>query len=201
VARAALLDTIDTVDGVSDATVTGRCLVLDGVASSVDDRDWAQAGWTLHPQRGGSLGHRIATAFLDTAVEGAASLLVGMDTPQIDSPLLERSIRELSTADAVLGPAADGGWWLLGLREPRHASFIRDVPTSRSDTGERTRAALSQAGLAIADAPLLSDVDTADDARRVAALCRPGAHFVTAVTRNLPVSNGHRSSTHVRTPR
>jgi rSAM/selenodomain-associated transferase 1 len=197
IARAALLDTLDAVDSVPEASVRRRCLVLDGATSTVDDRDWPQAGWAVHPQCSGSLGHRIAQAFADTAIDGVPSLLIGMDTPQVDGALLARCAADLKTADAVLGHAADGGWWLLGLRDPNHASLLRSVPTSRPDTGERTHDALARAGLAVVDAPLLSDVDTADDARHVAELCRPEAHFVAAVNRNLPALTGRRPSQHV----
>lgn len=188
VARAALLDTLDAVEAVPQAVVSRNCLVLDGDISTVDDCDWPRAGWLHCPQHGVSLGERIAHAFADTAIDGMASLLIGMDTPQVDGSLLARCIAGLDSADAVLGHAADGGWWLLGLRDPGHASLLRSVPTSRPDTGAKTRDVLAQAGLAIADAPVLSDVDTAVDARRVAAACRPGTRFVAAVNRSLPPS-------------
>ncbi|MDT7600215.1 MAG: uncharacterized protein QOK26_2292, partial [Pseudonocardiales bacterium] len=71
--------------------------------------------------------------------------------------------------DAVLGPAADGGWWALGLRDPRAAKAIASVPTSRPDTGEATLRALRAAGLSVAVLPELRDVDTAEDALAVAA--------------------------------
>jgi len=185
IARAALLDTLDAVDGVPEAQLTRSSLVFDGAISTLDDRVWPRVGWVHCAQRGGSLGERIAHAFADTAIDGVGSVLIGMDTPQVDGALLAQCVGALSCADAVLGHAADGGWWLLGLRNPDQASLIRSVPTSRLDTGARTRDVLAQAGLVIADPPVLSDVDTAADARRVAAACRPGARFVAAVNRAL----------------
>jgi uncharacterized protein len=68
----------------------------------------------------------------------------------------------------VLGPAEDGGWWALGLRDPRAADVLRTVPMSRSDTGTLTREALEHKGYHVADGELLSDVDTIADAYRVA---------------------------------
>jgi rSAM/selenodomain-associated transferase 1 len=194
VARAALLDTLDTVDSVPATVVNRRSLVLDGAASTVDHRDWTLAGWSVFPQLGDSLGDRIAHAFTDTALDGVPSVLIGMDTPQVDGALLTLCVAGLSAADAVLGHATDGGWWLLGLREPNHASLLRSVPTSRSDTGARTQDALARAGLRVAVAPTLSDVDTPDDARRVAELCAPDARFARAVNHNLPASATRRAT-------
>jgi glycosyltransferase A (GT-A) superfamily protein (DUF2064 family) len=153
----------------------------------VEEDWWPRPGWDLCGQRGTSLGERITHAFVDTAVDGQPSVLIGMDTPQVTGALLARCVDQLSSADAVLGSAADGGWWLLGLRDPARAGLVAQVPTSRPDTGQRTRAALSGAGLAVAAAPVLRDVDTAQDAWRVAGLCSVGSRFAVSVSRNVPL--------------
>jgi glycosyltransferase A (GT-A) superfamily protein (DUF2064 family) len=136
---------------------------------------------TTIAQRGGSLGERIAAAHADVArlVPGACTVQIGMDTPQVDPGVLGRCLDAVGRPggpDALLGPAADGGWWALALRDPRHADLIRHVPTSRADTGARTRAALAAAGLRVAALPQLTDVDTIADARAVARVC-PGSRF------------------------
>ena len=77
-------------------------------------------------------------------------------------------------ADAVLGPAEDGGWWALGLRDPGHAEVLRDIPTSTADTGAATLRRCAGAACGCGLLPVLRDVDTAADAHAVAALC-PGA--------------------------
>jgi glycosyltransferase A (GT-A) superfamily protein (DUF2064 family) len=169
IAAAALLDTLDAVVAVSDAVPmvawTGRLTDAVRAAELAD----ALAGTVQFSQCGSSLGERIAAAHAEVAdrLPGAAVLQIGMDTPQLDADALAEALGVLTAPggpDAVLGPAVDGGWWALGLRDPRWAAVIESVPTSRADTGERTLAALRAAGLRVALLPELSDVDTAADA-------------------------------------
>jgi rSAM/selenodomain-associated transferase 1 len=176
IAAAALADTLDCV---STSPAARRCLVLAGSMAVPD-------GWSLTAQRDGELGARLAHAFADTALSGVPSLLIGMDTPQVTPALLGAFLDGLAAADAVLGPAQDGGWWALALREPGAARVLADVPTSREDTGARTVDALRGAGLRVAVGETLRDVDTAADARAVVAACRPGSAFAAAVRTHLP---------------
>ncbi|MFF3854387.1 TIGR04282 family arsenosugar biosynthesis glycosyltransferase [Micromonospora sp. NPDC002575] len=185
IAAAALADTLDTV---AAATAGARILVVDG------DHP-APAGWARLAQRGGPLGDRLANAFADTRPvadrrgAAAATLLIGMDTPQLTAAHLDAAVGLLGTADgpdAVLGPADDGGWWALGLREPGHAEALRAIPTSTAHTGQLTLAALRRRGLRVHLLPRLRDVDTVADARAVAALCPPGSRFAVAVDADVP---------------
>lgn len=181
VAEAALADTLDTVGAVPAAGgVAGRVLVLDG-------RYPAPPGWDVAPQRGDGLGERLAHAYADTRRDGQASLLVGMDTPQLTVELLTAAAGLLAgPVDAVLGLATDGGWWGLGLREPAHGSALISVPMSTPRTGADTLAALRTAGLRVAMLPTLSDVDTAADAHAVAASCPPRSRFARVVAQFVP---------------
>jgi glycosyltransferase A (GT-A) superfamily protein (DUF2064 family) len=105
-----------------------------------------------------------------------------MDTPQVTPALLETVADGLSNSDAVLGPAEDGGWWALALRDPHHGKALATVPMSRPDTGELTEQALTQQGLSVARTLLLRDVDTIVDLHAVAALCPTGSHFQRTVS-------------------
>lgn len=167
VAAAALEDTLDAVRAVPAAR---RVLVLDGA--------YDVPGFDVQPQRGGPMPERLAAAF-DDCDPALPTLLVGMDTPQLTPQLLAQAVAALGEHPAVLGLAEDGGWWALGLQRP-DGSLLRDVPTSRDDTGGLQRAALREAGLDPHLLPALRDVDTADDARAVAALA-PGGRFAAAV--------------------
>ena len=182
IAAAALLDSLDAALATPDATVvvamTGEldhAERADEIADLLDRCD-------VVPQRGGDLGIRLANAHADVAQRhpGLPVLQIGMDTPQVSPELLAGGLLRLRSADAVLGPALDGGWWSLGLRDPLRADVLRSIPTSRSDTGARTLFALRGQGLGVETLPALSDVDTMTDAVRVAAAV-PESRFAAAV--------------------
>jgi rSAM/selenodomain-associated transferase 1 len=178
VAAAALADTLDVVTG---SGAGRRILAVDGV--------YAAPGWVVMPQRGPDLGARLAHAFADADRPGTATLLIGMDTPQLSVRDLDEAFRRLAVpggSGAVLGPAADGGWWALGLRDNRHASVLAGIATSTASTGADTRSALRRRGLRVDPLRTLTDVDSAADARAVAALCPAGSRFRAAVAAHVP---------------
>jgi rSAM/selenodomain-associated transferase 1 len=158
VAAAALADTLDAVRA---APTARRVLALAGVLPSLPP------GFEVITQHGNGLGERLAAAFTDAGP--GPVLLVGMDTPQITPAVLGRALTQLSRSPAVIGPADDGGWWALGLRDVRHAAVLADVPMSTSDTAARTVAALQRRGVDVTGLPVLRDVDTIADATSVAA--------------------------------
>ena len=82
-----------------------------------------------------------------------------------------------ATGLPVLGPAADGGWWVLATADPRRADGLADVPMSRPDTYDRTHEAVCRGARRVAPAPVMR-VDTAADAAW-AAVAAPGEPFRT----------------------
>jgi glycosyltransferase A (GT-A) superfamily protein (DUF2064 family) len=164
-AEAALADTLRTAAAVP---ARRRVLVLDGQPGP-----WLPGGFDILPQCGGPLDERLAAAF--AAVRGPA-LLIGMDTPQVTPALLTADWRG---AGALFGPADDGGFWALGLRDP-DPGLLRGVPMSTAATGSVQRARLVAAGLRVTDLPRLRDVDTAADAVAVARQA-PGGRFAARV--------------------
>ena len=183
-AAAALLDTLDAACGVPGGRVVVALAGRMTAAARGPELSLALRRGLTTGQRGPDLGHRIAAAHRDAAglLPGYPVLQIGMDTPQVDPTLLADAAGPLhrGTVDAVLGPATDGGWWALGLRDPRVAAAIAHVPTSRDDTGERTVHALRAAGLRVGLLPELTDVDTAADAV-VVARTAPGTRFARTV--------------------
>jgi rSAM/selenodomain-associated transferase 1 len=173
IARAALLDTLDTVLALD----LRPALVLDGNPGS-----WVPPGIEVVPQRGRGLDERLAAAFEDG---GAPAVLVGMDTPQMTPALLAGAVESLGEmgTDSVLGRAEDGGWWCIGLRRVDPRVFL-GVPMGTSFTGAVQLRRLRALGLRCAELPRLRDVDDLEDAVAVA-VGIPGSRFASTV---LPIA-------------
>jgi glycosyltransferase A (GT-A) superfamily protein (DUF2064 family) len=163
-AAAALLDTLDVAAN-CDADVVVAITGDLGSAACSDEIKEALANVTVINQRGVGLAERLAHAHADAAGHGPV-VQIGMDTPQVTVDDLAAADALVRSDGAVLGPAADGGWWLLGLDDATRAEFLADIPMSAADTGARTRAALG------ADRPRLRelrDMDTWADTVAIAA--------------------------------
>jgi rSAM/selenodomain-associated transferase 1 len=174
-AEAALRDTLAAMAGAAQTAgrAVARAIVLDGAAGA-----WVD-GERVVAQRGGGLDERLAAAFADLG--GGPALIVGMDTPQLTGALLAEALVALDDHDAVLGPAADGGYWGIGLRRADPRVFL-GVPMSVDHTLAEQRARLAELGLDVADVATLVDVDTIEDAARVAAQA-PATAFARAFAR------------------
>lgn len=171
-AEAALSDTLEA------ATTSGADEVI--LALAGEPGAWLPAGVRVIAQRGDDFNARLADAW-DRV--GGPAFQIGMDTPQVDATVLDAAMARFddATVDAALGPAHDGGWWGLGLRRADRRVFA-GVPMSRADTGDRQMARLVDLGLRTERLGALTDVDTIDDARRVARLC-PASRFSAAFDR------------------
>jgi rSAM/selenodomain-associated transferase 1 len=175
-AESALADTLEA--GASASFARHVLALADQWAAPGTLRAELPGRFEVTAQRGGGLDERIAAAFDDAyATAPVPAVLIGMDTPQVTPGLLETVARPLATgeADAVFGPAADGGFWLLGLRRP-DPQLILGVPMSAGHTGQAQLGRLRAARLRVRQVPELVDVDTAQDAARVAREA-PGSRF------------------------
>lgn len=123
-------------------------------------------------QRGASFGERLEHAVAGAFADGWRQVVViGADAPRLDAARIRDAFARLSEggdgAAAVLGPAHDGGYYLLGLT--RHdASLFRAIPFCTRATFAATVAALAAARFSVSTLPPLDDVDTLDDVRRLA---------------------------------
>lgn len=113
-------------------------------------------------QRGADLGARIEQSMGAALERGAPALVIGADVPGLPVSHLEAAAAALAGADAVLGPSADGGYYLIGARRWR-PGLLEDLPWSAPDTRAATRARLESAGWTVAAAPAFDDVDDPGD--------------------------------------
>ncbi|MEO6791405.1 MAG: DUF2064 domain-containing protein [Ornithinibacter sp.] len=170
-AAAALLDTLTA--AAAAYPQDRRVLALTGdlaLAARADEIRREVAGWLVVQQGGESFGERLFDGHRQAhRLSGGPVVQIGMDTPQVSAGLL-REVGELAHTSGrpVLGPAVDGGWWVLVTTHAAQAGVLTGVPMSRPDTGRLTGAALRAAGCAPVLAPMLRDVDEAEDAVIVA---------------------------------
>jgi len=135
----------------------------------------AAAKWHWHDQVQGDLGTRMAAVFAQhlAAEPGLPLLLMGTDCPPLSPGHLLEAARALADHDAVLIPAEDGGYALIGLRRPCAALF-EGVDWSTERVLAQTRERLRAAGLRWHELPALWDVDTPDDWQRLQQALRGG---------------------------
>lgn len=121
---------------------------------------------TLVPQEGDDLGARMAAAFTWAFGTGATKVvLVGTDVPGLSDEHVRAALLALDAHDVVLGPARDGGYYLVALRRPAPALF-EGVAWGTADVLAQTLARAEAAGLAVAPLAPLGDVDELADLRR-----------------------------------
>jgi len=130
------------------------------------------AGCRQVEQEGDTLGERLRNAFDRLLVDaGDRAVIIGSDSPDIPLRHIKRAFTLLRRRDVVLGPAADGGYYLVGLRTPSPDLF-EDVPWGGPTVFDRTVRAVERSGLSLSVLPLWYDVDDASSLGLLAALCR-----------------------------
>ena len=118
-------------------------------------------------QRGDDLGERMADAFTRRFAEGERRVvIVGSDCPWFGASHVAEASEELDGVDAVLGPATDGGYWLVAQRPPGLAIFS-DIPWSSPETLGDTRKRIRALGGTWLELEELVDIDTVDDLKHV----------------------------------
>lgn len=172
-AAASLVDTLEAcvaAVGAENCHLSLAGDLADAVRSSeIHD---ALTGWSLTAQRGDDFAERLVNAHRDA---GAGLVVqIGMDTPQITAENLLAAGAAASGVDVAVGPAPDGGWWVLARHDAAATLPLAQVPMSTPTTYVDTIAALRAAGHSVAETATLRDVDTVRDADLVAAAMGSG---------------------------
>jgi rSAM/selenodomain-associated transferase 1 len=129
-------------------------------------RAWLGADLNYHAQADGDLGARLRNAFAATLRAGARRVIaIGADCPSLDTACLQQAAAALASSDLVLGPARDGGYYLIGLRREAPELFA-DIPWSTAGVFATT---LARADALALDVHILDEKEDIDD---LAALTR-----------------------------
>ncbi len=114
------------------------------------------------PQPEGDLGARMASAFEAMLAAARSALIIGTDCPALDAAILAQALDALRRHDLVLGPATDGGYYLIGLRRPVPELFDR-MPWGTSTVLAETLGRADRLGLSVHQLTPLDDVDEPGD--------------------------------------
>lgn len=157
-AQAFLADTLELAAGVRHARVV---LALAGELAGP-----LPPGVERWPQGEGDLGERLERCLARALKDSPAAVAIGTDSPGLPPEQIAAALAELERMPAVLGPAEDGGFYLLGLRRCP-PGLLAGLPWSREDTAARTEARLRSCGLEVAKLKAWFDVDTPADLERL----------------------------------
>jgi rSAM/selenodomain-associated transferase 2/rSAM/selenodomain-associated transferase 1 len=154
----------ETVDALRQGPWDTRVYVTPATAQGIAAvREWlGPEGVSFHTQSEGDLGHRMSSAIEECLATADAVVVVGSDIPGLDARAVQSALAALTEADVVLGPATDGGYYLVGMTQP-HPTLFEDVPWSTAQVLPRTEAAIRRAGLRYLLLDPRTDADTLAD--------------------------------------
>ena len=128
-----------------------------------DARRWLGKGLAIRPQGWGDLGRRLSRAFQEAFAEGCARVvIIGTDCPRLASETLEKAFDALESSDLVIGPAFDGGYYLIGLRRPAPFLF-QDIEWGSETVFDETMKRARRRGLEATVLEELDDLDRPED--------------------------------------
>jgi len=145
-----------------------RAQVRTDAAFSGAVREWLGKGPAIRYQGEGDLGRKLTLAFADSfGGRTGKVVVVGADCPALQARHLREALAALDDSDCVLGPAADGGYYLVGLRRSVYRAALgplfSTMPWGSTDVLVQTRHAARNAGLTVALLEELADVDLPED--------------------------------------
>jgi rSAM/selenodomain-associated transferase 1 len=131
-------------------------------SDQIEEDEWP-TDFSKYVQEGGDLGERMLNAFRLLFSKGYEKLvIIGTDCLELNSGIIESSLTELEKTDAVIGPAKDGGYYLLGLTKECPFLF-RNITWSSESVLQQTVTILDQKKLSYSFLETLNDIDEAED--------------------------------------
>jgi len=159
----------------ADTLALSRCCGADEVVVAYSPPAARAAFASLAPdarlmaQPHAGFGARLRSALDAGHAEGRRVVLIGTDSPTLPAAIVRRGFARLERADCVLGPAMDGGYYLIGARDPLPRSLFAGMPWSSGTVGAETLRRARDAGLRVALLPTWYDVDDEAGLARLAA--------------------------------
>jgi rSAM/selenodomain-associated transferase 1 len=131
-------------------------------------QSWLGHGFRFVEQGQGDIGEKMARAFREAAADDVAqTVLCGSDIPQLDDRIIMSAFTALARSDVVLGPARDGGYYLIGLKQPADDLFC-GICWSTETVLEQTKTAIARKKLRYCLVDALSDLDVPADLQLLA---------------------------------
>ncbi|MEP6700956.1 MAG: TIGR04282 family arsenosugar biosynthesis glycosyltransferase [Bacteroidota bacterium] len=124
---------------------------------------WDDKHFSKQVQAGNDLGERMKNAFADTFQKGYnKSVIIGTDCPELNAGIIIKAFDYLDLYDVVIGPAEDGGYYLLGMKQ-LHSQVFENINWSTDAVFEETRMKCDTLKLNYALLPVLRDIDRVED--------------------------------------
>jgi len=126
-------------------------------------KKWLGRRFFYAPQEGGTLGEKMSNAFLKLFSHGARkAIIVGTDIPDLTNKIIEEAISRLDSYDIVIGPAKDGGYYLLGMKK-LHSNLFEGIEFSTPSVLQQTINMIEKLNLRYFLLPELHDIDTEEE--------------------------------------
>jgi len=128
---------------------------------------WLGEDYLYMPQQGENLGERMKNAFTEAlAMNFKRVVLIGSDIPSLPLEFIEEAFMSLEKKDVVIGPSADGGYYLVGFRDKKFSPrAFKGIPWSTERVFEETMKIFEHEGLTVHTLKMLRDIDTVQDLR------------------------------------
>ncbi|MES2765786.1 MAG: TIGR04282 family arsenosugar biosynthesis glycosyltransferase [Bacteroidota bacterium] len=157
----------------SEAEKFGDCTIHIFYANESDDKDirtWTKGHFFYKVQAEGDVGMRMTDAFrevLKTKLlkkDAKNIIIIGTDTPDISSEILQDAFKKLAENEVVIGPARNGGYYLLGMKK-LHEELFRNIEWHTDSVFKTTMDIAQASNLSVAVLDELNDVDTEADVK------------------------------------
>lgn len=155
---------LDAIDMLKQAKTPFR-ICFDPPEAQERMQQWLGQAYSYMPQIGLDLGERMEQAFIRVFSEGVdETLLIGSDIPELTAAMIDDAFRDLATHDAVIGPANDGGYYLVGFKKGTlRPEVFKSMAWSTKTVFRETLGRLRKASLTVCLLPVLTDIDTPGD--------------------------------------